>query len=127
MARVGVLGTGMVGHALADRLTELGHEVRMGARSPDNEAARSWAESVGDNGSAGNFADAAGFGEVVINATSGAHTLDALGQAGAEALSGKVLIDVSNPLAPGPDGMALSVANTDSLAEQIQRAFPEAR
>lgn len=125
--RYGVLGTGSVGRALAGRLVEVGHEVRMGSRSPDNEAAAAWAAEAGSNASHGTFADAAEFGQTVMNCTSGGASLDALAAAGAEHLAGKVLIDVANPLTFETGRLTLSVCNTDSLGEQIQRAFPEAR
>lgn len=123
-----VLGTGMVGQALATKLTELGHEVRMGSRTKGNEKAVAWVQTAGANGSEGTFADAAAFGECVLNCSSGQHALAVLESAGTENLKGKVLIDVSNPL-DFSNGFppSLSVANTDSLAEQIQRAHPEAK
>ncbi len=123
-----VLGTGMVGHALASRLIELGHEVTMGSRQAAGEKAAAWVETAGPSGHEGSFSDAAMFGEIVINATSGGASLDALTMAGANNLSGKVLIDVSNPLGFSADGEPhLLVCNTDSLGEQIQRAFSHAR
>ena len=73
----------------------------------------------------GTFSEAAGHAEIVINATSGTSSLDALHQAGGANLNGKILIDISNPL-DFSKGMPpfLSVCNTDSVGEQIQRAFP---
>jgi 8-hydroxy-5-deazaflavin:NADPH oxidoreductase len=126
--RIGVLGTGVVGQAIAGRLVELGHEVTMGSRQAGNEKAVAWASEAGDGASEGSFADAAGFGALVVNATAGGASLEALEAAGAGNLAGKVLIDVSNAL-DFSQGMppTLSVCNDDSLAEQIQRAFPEAR
>jgi predicted dinucleotide-binding enzyme len=126
--RIGVLGTGAVGQTLATKLVELGHEVRMGSRDAGNEKATEWAESAGDAATNGTFADAAGFGDVVLNCTAGAASLQALEQAGEDALRGKVLIDVSNAL-DFSRGMppSLTVCNTDSVAEQIQRRFPETR
>ena len=126
--RLGVLGTGTVGQALAAKLVELGHEVRMGSRQAGNEKAVEWVNATGERASEGDFADAAAFGEAVINATAGAASLEALRAAGAENLAGKVLIDVANPL-DFSQGMppTLTVCNTDSLAEQIQREFPDAR
>ena len=126
--RFGVLGTGMVGQAIAGRLVELGHEVRMGSREAGNEKAVAWAKAAGEAASEGSFADAAEFGEVVVNATAGEASLDALEAAGAENLAGKVLIDVANAL-DFSAGMppTLSVCNDDSLGERIQAAFPEAR
>src|SRR5438105_1078447 len=126
--RIGVLGTGMVGRTIATRLVELGHEVKMGSRSAGNEKAVEWASGAGEGASEGSFADATSFGEVVFNCTPGAASVDALGMAGPENLSGKVLIDVSNPL-DFSKGMppTLSVCNDDSVGEQIQREFPDAR
>lgn len=126
--RIGVLGTGTVGRTLGSALLSGGHEVRLGSRSAGNEAAVQWAEGIGGPASEGTFAEAAGFGEIVINATAGAASLDALAMAGGEQLAGKVLVDVANPL-DRSRGMppTLTVCNDDSLAEQIQRAFADVR
>ena len=66
--------------------------------------------------------------ELVVNATNGGASLSALGEVGSDHLAGKVLLDVANPL-DFSQGFppTLSVKDTDSLAEQIQRAFPDAR
>ena len=126
--QIGVLGTGMAGQALATKLVELGHEVRMGSRDAANEKARAWAASAGEGASQGTFADAADFGELLLNCTAGAASLEALEQAGDEALRGKVLVDVANPLDfSGGMPPTMTVCNTDSLGEQIQRRFPETR
>jgi predicted dinucleotide-binding enzyme len=126
--RVGVLGTGRVGQTLGSALLRLGHEVRMGSRSAGNKAAVAWAAEVGGPATEGTFADAAGFGELIVNATKGGASLQALEAAGAEQLAGKVLMDVANALDTSK-GMppTLSVCNDDSLGEQIQRAFPDVR
>ncbi len=125
---IGVLGTGTVGRTLAQALVDRGHEVRMGSRQAGNETAVAWAGGAGPLASEGSFADAAAFGELAINATAGAASLEVLEAAGAEQLAGKVLMDVSNPL-DFSKGMppTLTVCNDDSLAEQLQRAFPEVR
>jgi hypothetical protein len=126
--RVGVLGTGTVGATIAGRLVELGHEVRMGSRSAGNPRAAAWVAAAGEGASEGTFADAAAFGELVVNCTAGTASVAALQAAGAEHLDGKVLMDIANPLDLSQGfPPSLSVANTDSLAEQIQRAFPGAR
>jgi predicted dinucleotide-binding enzyme len=124
--RIAVLGTGVVGRTLGSKLVELGHEVRMGSREAGNENAAEWAASAG--ASAGDFADAAGFGELILNCTSGTASLEALTAAGAANLSGKVLIDVANPL-DFSHGFppTLSLCNSDSLGEAIQRTFPQSR
>ncbi|HKP90996.1 MAG TPA: NAD(P)-binding domain-containing protein [Thermoleophilaceae bacterium] len=126
--RIGVLGTGVVGQTIATKLVELGHEVTMGARSAGSEKAVEWASGAGDGAAEGSFADAAAHGELVFNCTAGTASLDALRAAGAEELRGKVLVDVANPLDfSGGMPPTLSVCNDDSLGEQIQREFPDAR
>jgi 8-hydroxy-5-deazaflavin:NADPH oxidoreductase len=126
--RIGVLGTGMVGTAIGTKLVALGHEVMLGARSAANERAHAWAATAGQGASAGSFADAGNHGELVFSCIAGVHTLEALAATGRENLDGKILIDVANPL-DFSRGMppTLSVCNTDSLGEQIQRTFPDVR
>jgi len=123
---IGVLGTGMVGNTIGSALVKLGHSVKMGSRTKGNEKAIAWAAANGANASEGTFADAASFGTVLFNCTKGEGALDALHLAGAENLKDKILIDISNPL-DFSKGMppSLFVCNTDSLGEQIQRAFPQ--
>lgn len=124
--RVAVLGTGMVGQTMGAKLVALGHDVMMGARSADNEKALAFAAATG--GRTGDFATAAAHAELVIHCTRGDSAIDVLRQAGAANLGRKVLVDISNPLdfsAGFPP--SLSVSNTDSLGEVIQREFPEAR
>jgi predicted dinucleotide-binding enzyme len=112
--RIGVLGTGTVGRTIAAKLRELGHDVLVGSRSAGDDAVP--------------FADAAAHGELVFNCTAGAASLEALGAAGEENLTGKVLVDVTLPLDFSQGSPPrLFVCNDDSLGEQIQRAFPEAR
>jgi 8-hydroxy-5-deazaflavin:NADPH oxidoreductase len=126
--RIAVLGTGVVGRSLAGKLLESGHDVVLGSRSATNEAAVGWAAEAGPRAKAATFFDAAADAEVVINATPGAVSLEVLAAASTKNLAGKVLIDVANPLdhsAGFPP--SLSISNTDSLAETIQRAFPTAR
>lgn len=120
--RMGVLGSGMVAQAISARLAELGYEVMIGTR--DAEKLKGW-QSSNQRVMIGSFAETAAHGEMVFNATDGAASLQTLTMAGAENLSGKILVDVSNPL-DFTDGFppSLTVFGTDSLAEQIQRAFP---
>lgn len=126
--KVGVLGTGVVGQTLASKLVEVGHEVKMGSRQAGNEKAVAWAAGAGDSASEGSFADAAAFGDLLVNATAGAASLEALGAAGADNLAGKIILDVSNPL-DFSRGFppSLTVGSTDSVGEQIQRAHPAAK
>lgn len=124
--RVGVLGSGDVGRVLAAGFASLGHEVKVGSRDP--EKLRAWADASGDRVSLGSFADAAQFGDIVVLATLGVGTADAIRMAGIDAFNGKVVIDTTNPL-DFSRGMppALFVGTTDSLGEQIQRLLPAAR
>ncbi len=126
--KIGILGSGIVGSTLGTKFVQVGHEVKMGSRTATNEKGSAWAKSAGPKASQGTFADAAASGEIVFNCTSGGVSLEALQAAGAKNLSGKVLVDVSNPL-DFSKGMppSLTVCNSDSLGEQIQRAFPDAK
>lgn len=124
--RVAVLGTGMVGVALATRLAEVGHQVRMGSRTADNENAAAWAAQHG--GGHGTFADVAAWGELLVNATGGLVSMDVLAAAGADNVAGKVVVDVSNPLdASGGFPPEVKLVDHRSVAEQLQQAFPTAR
>lgn len=126
--KIGVFGTGTVGNTIATKLAKLGHDVKMGSRTAGNAKAAEWVEASGAKASQGTFAEAAAFGELLFNCTSGVGALAALELAGKKNLGSKILVDVSNPL-DFSKGMppSLTVCNTDSLAEQIQRAFPEAK
>ncbi|MCB9549785.1 MAG: NAD(P)-binding domain-containing protein [Myxococcales bacterium] len=126
--QIAILGTGMVGRALGSRLAGLGHTVVMGSRQAGNPAGTAWAESAGPAASAGTFADAVAGADLVILATKGEHAQAVLGMVGADLLAGKVVADLTNPL-DFSQGMppSLFISNTDSLAERLQRAFPEAR
>ena len=123
--KIGVLGSGIIAQGLSARLAELGHHVVIGTRDADK--LRGW-QSSNQRVLIGTFADTAAHGDWVINATNGAGTLSALTMAGEENLADKILIDVSNPL-DFSNGFppSLTVFGRDSLAEQIQRAFPLAR
>lgn len=128
---IAVLGTGMVGRAIAGRLVEVGHQVLMGTRDPAATRARdeeivAWLADHRDVGLLP-FGEVAIEADVVVNASNGLAALDILAAVGAEALAGKLLIDISNPLdfsAGFPP--TLAVKDTDSLGEQIQHAYPDA-
>jgi predicted dinucleotide-binding enzyme len=137
--KTAVLGTGTVGRTIAARLAELGHIVTVGTRSPEATLARTGADAMGTAPFAAwaaanpgvtlaGYADAAARAELIVNATNGSASLEVLAQAGAENLDGKVIVDIANPL-DFSHGMppTLFVKDTDSLGEQIQRAFPAAR
>lgn len=136
---ISILGTGSVGQILAGKLIALGHKVTIGTRNPAATLAKADPDGMGNppyrDWAAKNpgvklvpFADAATGADLVINATSGHGALAALGAVAPGSLDGKVLIDISNPL-DFSQGFppSLSVCNTDSLGEQIQKAFPQAK
>ncbi len=124
--KIAVLGTGTVGNTIASKLVALGHEVRMGARDAHNDKAAAWAKVAGVGASHGTFADAAADAELVFNCTSGGASKDALAAAGP--LAGKIIVDVANPL-DFSRGMppSLLTTSTESLGEQLQAAFPDAK
>ncbi len=137
--RFGILGTGVVGKTIAARLAGSGHEVTVGTRNPEETMSRTEPDPYGNppfsawqqehpGVELATFGEAATHGEMVVNATAGSVSLEALELAGEGNLNGKILIDVANPL-DFSKGMppTLSVSNTDSLGEQIQRRFAEAK
>jgi 8-hydroxy-5-deazaflavin:NADPH oxidoreductase len=126
--KIGILGTGVVGQTLGEKLVSRGHEVRLGSRSGSGGSGAEWTAKVGAKGSLGTFADAAAFGELLFLCTKGEVALEVVRLAGAEALGAKVLIDVSNPL-DFSRGFppALTIQGFDSLGERIQAAAPNAR
>jgi 8-hydroxy-5-deazaflavin:NADPH oxidoreductase len=137
--KIGIIGTGIVGQTIASKLAALGHDVQLGTRDVAATLAKTEPGSFGQppvkdwlaqhpTTKLVTFAAAAAHGELLVNASSGTASLAILNQAGAEHLKGKILLDISNPL-DFSKGMppSLTVCNTDSLGEQIQRAFPEAR
>jgi predicted dinucleotide-binding enzyme len=124
--RIAVIGTGSAGRTLAEGFQRVGHEVVVGTRDPDATRARE--EWLGLDVPLAALGTVAVDADLVVNVTSGQASVSALGEVGSEHLAGKVVLDVANPL-DFSQGFppTLSVKDTDSLAEQIQRAFPEAR
>jgi 8-hydroxy-5-deazaflavin:NADPH oxidoreductase len=134
--KVGIMGTGIVAQTIASKLAEMGNSVVIGTRdvretlsrtAPDvygNPPCRVWLEAH-PKVKLLDYAGAAAHGEILMNATSGGGTLQALNAAGKANMEGKILVDIANPL-DFSKGMppSLTVCNTDSLGEQIQRAFP---
>lgn len=137
--KIGVFGTGIVGQTISGKLAELGHDVMIGTRDPKATLARTEKDALGfppfrdwhashANVKLGTFAAVAAHGELFFNVLSGQGAVDGLRAAGEDALAGKVLVDVTNPL-DFSKGFppSLFVSNTDSLGEQIQRALPKTR
>ena len=137
--KIAIIGTGIVGKTIASKLAELNHDVMMGTRNVSDKLASTATDNYGNppfgewiktnsKVKLGSFAEAAAFGELVVNATNGSNSLTALILAGTKNLAGKVLIDISNPLdfSNGmPPSLLPGLNNTNSLAEEIQRTFPD--
>jgi predicted dinucleotide-binding enzyme len=134
--KIGIIGSGVVAQTLGAKLIERGEDVVLGTRSPGKLADKrglgdslaQWLEKTGRKGRIATFGEAAAHGEIIVNATAGTASIEALELAGADNLRGKILIDVANPL-DFSRGMppTLTVCNTDSLGEQIQSRFPSAK
>jgi predicted dinucleotide-binding enzyme len=124
--RVGILGAGRVAQALGSKLVEVGQDVMLGARDPLK--LQEWQVKSGGKGKVGSLEDAASHGEILVIAVKGIAALDVLAQAGESRMNGKILIDLSNSVIFS-EGMptTLLVANSDSLAEQIQRTYPQVK
>lgn len=134
--KIGILGTGGVGKAFATRLTGLGHDVMVGTRDTVATLGKtdkgSFSEFMAQNPGVklGTFAEAAAFGEIIINVSKGANTRDIINAAGVAHLNGKVIIDISNPLdfSKGmPPSLIPEFSNTHSLGEEIQKMVPGAK
>lgn len=111
--RIGVLGTGTVGGTLVDAFGALGHDVVMGSRTAAADRVT--------------YAEAAARSELLVNATAGTASVAAIAATAPEDRDGKVLLDVANPLDFSTGELRLTIVNDDSLAEAIQRTFPELR
>lgn len=131
MMKVGIIGSGEVGQRLGDGFIELGHPVKIGTRDPQKLAA--WVErhkgrnNKGIEASAGSFAEAAAFGDIIAIATLWTGTQGAIGIADPANFAGKVVIDVTNPLDYSSTPPRLAVGHTDSAGETVQRLLPDAR
>ena len=136
--KISIIGTGTVGQTFASRFIALGHEVMMGTRNVSEKLASTARDNYGNppfsewhaaNKSVklGAFSDAASFGEIILNATNGGASIDALKLADVKNLEGKILIDLANPLdfSKGmPPSLIPGLSNTNSLGEEIQKTFP---
>ena len=135
------MGTGGVGQAYASKFIILGQEVMMGTRNVSQKLAETAKDGYGNPPFSewhskntavklGNFEDAAIFGEIILNATMGVNSVNALKMAGIKNLNGKILIDVANPLDfrnGMPPSLLPELSNTNSLGEEIQKTFPDVK
>jgi 8-hydroxy-5-deazaflavin:NADPH oxidoreductase len=126
--RVGLLGSGDVGRALAVAFAEQGHSVTIGTSSPDKAELVAWRGAVGRGVEFASFAQTAERAELAVLCCRGDVAEKVLDLAGPDHLAGKVLIDTTNPLdlSKGfPPGIFVGL--TDSLGERVQRKAPKAR
>lgn len=139
--KIAIIGTGSVGQTFASKLIMIGHEVMMGTRNVSEKLAIKAKESspnpsfsewlaLNKDVKLGTFAEAAAYGEIILNVTRGENSINALKLAGAENLSGKILIDIANPLdfsQGSPPCLIPELSNTNSLGEEIQKTFPDTK
>jgi len=138
MSNIAVLGTGMVAKAIAGKLAALGHSVKIGTRDPKATLARAEKDMAGGppigewlktqtKVSLATHDEATAHGTIAFNALSGQGAMDVLKSVESK-LEGKILIDISNPL-DFSKGFppSLTICNTDSLGETIQRALPKTK
>ncbi len=128
MKKIGIIGSGQVGQALGNGFLKHGYSVMIGSRDEDKLA--EWKNTGGANAHLGSVDEAAIFGEIIVLAVKGEAALDALKLAGEANLTGKTIIDTTNPIdhtkAPTNGVMALFTGPNDSLMEHIQNATPSA-
>jgi predicted dinucleotide-binding enzyme len=125
--KVGILGSGDVAKSLGAGFLKHGHEIMMGTR--DKAKLADWLARNRD-ARAGGFSEAAKFGELVVLAVKGTMALEALRAAGAGNLSGKPVIDATNPIAdaaPVNGVLKFFTSLNESLMERLQREFPQAQ
>lgn len=128
MRKVGVIGSGVVGEALANGFIKYGDAVMRGSRDPGKLS--EWKAGAGPNASSGTFAQAAEFGEVVVLAVKGSGAEAAVDACGAERLAGRIVIDATNPIAERPpvNGvLQFFTGPNESLMERLQAKAPRAR
>lgn len=131
--KIGIIGTGVVAQTLGSKLLGQGHDVALGTRDPNKlddkkmfgATLREWKSQTENRGKVVTFKEAAAHGELLVNATSGIVSVEALKLAAADQVGAKVLLDVANEL-DFSKGMppAVLASQERCLAEKIQAAFP---
>lgn len=133
--KIAVFGTGNVGQTIAARLSSLGYEVFIGTRDVNEAKSRTEPDRYGSPGfgtwltsnpkvKLGTFAEAASFGDLLVNATSGSASVKAFKSAKTDDLKGKIIIDIANPLdfSKGmPPSLIPSLSNTHSLGRSSRK------
>lgn len=124
--KIGILGSGDVGKALAIGFLKHGYETMIGTRN--KEKLSQWKTNSSNDAELGSFSEAAAFGDIIVLAVRGAAAKNALTMSGLENLDNKTIIDATNPIADEPpkDGILKFFTSLDnSLMEQLQKAFPK--
>jgi 8-hydroxy-5-deazaflavin:NADPH oxidoreductase len=127
--KIGIIGSGIVGQVLGKAFLSEGHEVMLGTRNISKEEVVKW-KKENSRGKIGNFEETAKFGELLVLATGGSVTADAIKLAGVKNFSGKVIIDATNPIDKAPPQNGVLKFFTDlneSLMEQFQKLIPDGK
>lgn len=119
--KVAIIGTGNMANGLANALAGAEHDIIIGSRDPAKAAAL--AEQVGRGAQGRSIEAAAKLAEVIVLAVPYGAAAEAIKEAGN--LSGKVLVDITNPISA--DYKSLVIGHTTSAAEEIQALAPQAR
>jgi predicted dinucleotide-binding enzyme len=141
MKKIAILGTGGVGQTYASKFIALGYDVMVGTRNVSEKLASTSKDGYGNPPFSewftanktvrlGTFKEASAFGEIILNATQGGSSINALKSADIKNLNGKILIDIANPLdfSHGmPPSLIPGLSNTNSLGEEIQKTFPDVK
>ena len=122
--KIGVLGSGPAGQTLAAGFLDKGHPVMIGSR--DVAKLDGWLRHAGPEGQIGTFAETAEFGDVIVLSVLGSAAEEVVWLAGVDNVTGKIVIDASDPLDFSSGRPGLFVGTTDSLGERIQRLIPRA-
>jgi predicted dinucleotide-binding enzyme len=127
--KIGILGSGDVGRVLGAGFAGSGHEVKLGTRDPGQQKVKDWIVQAGPKASAGTFAEAAAFGELIVFSVGWENAESVIRLANPDNFTGKVVLDTINPLRFEAEGKppVLAVGHTDSAGEQVQRWLPKAR
>ena len=127
--KYGILGTGNVAQEIGSKLIQLGHEVKLGSRSPNSEKVLNWVKSNGPNASAGTFKEAASFSTIIFNCVHGINSIEVITSSGKENFKNKILIDLSNPYnyINGHIILEPKYSGSTSLGEEIQKFLPDTK
>ncbi len=121
--RIAIIGTGNVGSALGAGWAARGHQIVFGARDPDHPKVADLASRLAGTAGAASIAAAATGAEVIVLATPWAAVESVLEAAGD--LTGKIVVDCTNPLTPDLSGLAFG--HDASAGERVAEWAPSAR